>query len=97
MIIARATLTAGTDHGKYMRGESFHALFFVDAVGDEALDAVASRELSARGWASMIIERYKDVTDFDQFAGKDTPEADAFREARRTGFGVVVYLPSIAT
>jgi hypothetical protein len=94
MIIARANLVAGENHEKYARGDSFPVLFFVKTVSDEELEVTAFRELSKRGWASMAIERYKDVTDFNQFAGKDTPEAEAFREAMQTGFGMVVYMPS---
>ena len=91
MIIVRATLTAGADHAKYARGDLFPALFFVKTVSTDKLEVIASRELSERGWASMAIERYKDITDFNQFADKDTPEAEAFREALHTGFGIVVY------
>ncbi|MEQ1597614.1 MAG: hypothetical protein ABL985_21240 [Casimicrobium sp.] len=97
MIIVRANLIAGADHSKYAHGESFPALFFVKTVSAAELEAIASRELSERGWASMAIERYKDVTDFNQFAGKDTPEAVAFHEALHTGFGIVVYPPSGGT
>lgn len=39
----------------------------------------------------MAIERYKTVTNYEQFNGQDTPEAGAFRDALETGFGVVVY------
>ena len=91
MIVARATLVAGPHHEKYEAGSSLPALLFVNSPTDEALEAVASRKLAALGWASVSIERYKDVLGADQFQGKGTPEASAFRHAEETDFGVVVY------
>ncbi|WP_156087824.1 hypothetical protein [Lysobacter sp. Root667] len=91
MILAKATLVSGPRHAKYAPGTSLPALLFVDVLSSDELEAVASRELTALGWASMAIERYKDVTDHEQFRGKDTPEAGAFRDALEKGFGVVVY------
>ena len=91
MILASATLVAGTTHSKYTAGTSLPALLFVDVLATEDLEAVATRELASLGWATMAIDKYKDVTNYDQFQGKDTPEAAAFRDAVETGFGVVVY------
>jgi hypothetical protein len=91
MILARATLVSGATHSRYAAGTSVPALLFVRTDTFEDLEAVASRELTALGWASMAIERYKDVTDHEQFRGEDTPEAEAFRDAVENGFGVVVY------
>jgi len=91
MILAKATLVAGPRHEKYVAGTSLPALLFVNVHSDDGLEKVASRELADLGWASMAIESYKDVTDHEQFQGKETPEAAAFREAVDTGFGVVVY------
>jgi len=91
MIVARATLVAGPRHERYAAGLSLPALLFVNSATEETLEVVASRELAALGWATMSIERYKDVSDRNQFLGKDTPEASAFRDAEETGFGVVVY------
>ena len=97
MIIARATLVAGPSHPKYGAGTSLPALLFASVATDEELEAVASRELAERGWSSMAIERYKDVSGHEQFTGKDTPEAGAFRNAVDSGFGVVVYPPGGGT
>ena len=91
MILASATLVAGARHEKYAPGTSLPALLFVDVPTSDELEAVATRELAALGWGTMAIERYKDVTDHEQFQGKDTPEAGAFRDAVASGFGVVVY------
>ena len=91
MIIASATLVAGPHHKKYAPGTSLPALLFVNVPTSDEVETVASRELADRGWTTMAIERYKDVTDHEQFQHKDTPEAGAFRDAIETGFGVVVY------
>ncbi|UNK50640.1 hypothetical protein MNR01_06445 [Lysobacter sp. S4-A87] len=91
MILASATLVAGSRHEKYAAGTSLPALLFVNVHSDDELEEVASRELADLGWASMAIDRYKDVTNHEQFQAKDTPEAGAFRDALETGFAVVVY------
>ena len=86
-----ATLVAGPHHSKYASGVSLPAILFVNVAATDQLEAVASRKLVELGWASMAIERYKDVLDQEQFDQKHTPEAEAFRDAVETGFGVVVY------
>ncbi len=91
MIMASAKLVAGPRHDKYAAGTSLPALLFVNVSNSDDLEVVASRELSDLGWATMAIDRYKDVTNHDQFHGRNTPEAGAFRDAVETGFGVVVY------
>jgi len=91
MILAGVTLVAGSRHKKYAAGQSIPAILFVDVQSDDELELVAVRELSERGWASMAIEHYKTVTNYEQFNGQDTAEAGAFRDALETGFGVVVY------
>ena len=91
MILAKATLVSGPTHAKYEAGTALPALLFVDVPTEDDLEAVALRELAALGWASMAVELYKDITNYDQFQGKDTPEAGAFRDALENGFGVVVY------
>ena len=91
MICVGATLVAGQNHKKYAPGISVPAILFVNVQATDEVEVVASRELAALGWATLAIERYKDITDHSQFHGKDTPEAGAFRDAMETGFGVVVY------
>ncbi|GAB3361914.1 hypothetical protein GCM10027430_36000 [Lysobacter tyrosinilyticus] len=91
MILAKATLVAGPHHDKYAPGTSLPALLFVNVRTSDELDEAVSRELAQLGWATMAIERYKDVTDHGQFEGKDSPEASAFRDALENGFGIVVY------
>ena len=91
MICVGATLIAGQNHKKYAPGISLPAVLFVNVQATEEVEAVASRELAALGRATLAIEQYKDVTDYAQFQGMDTPEAGAFRDAIETGFGVVVY------
>ncbi len=91
MIMAKATLVAGSNHAKYAPGTSLPALIFVKVLTDQDAESAASRELADRGWASLAIERYKDITDHAQFEGKTTPEAEAFRDAIASGFGIVVY------
>ena len=91
MILAKATLVAGSRHEKYAPGTSLPALLFVNVATSDELEEVASRELADLGWATMAIDRFKEITDHEQFEGKDTPEAGAFRDAMEKGFGVVVY------
>jgi hypothetical protein len=91
MIMAKATLVAGFSHAKYAPGTSLPALMLINVLTDQDAESAASKELADRGWATMAIERYKDITDGTQFEGKATPEADAFRDAIASGFGIVVY------
>ena len=91
MILALATLVSGPRHEKYAAGRSLPAVLFINANTDDEAEAIASRELGHLGWASMSIERYKDITDHEQFNDSDTTEALAFREALSTGFSIIVF------
>ena len=91
MMLAQAVLVAGPKHADYAVGTSLTAIMFVKVQTDDDMDTVASRELAELGWAAMTIERYEYITDLEQFEGKDTPEADAYRDAVETGFGIVVF------
>ncbi|MBJ7575492.1 hypothetical protein [Luteimonas sp. MC1828] len=95
MIAIRANLVAGERHEKYPAGSSMAAMIFVGADGDDAAEEIATRELAARGWATMEIERFRDITNYSQFYGEDTPVNGAFQDARESGFGLVVY-PELA-
>lgn len=91
MILAKATLVSGSSHETYPAGTSMPALLFIVARTEDEAEAIASRELASLGWATMSIEQYKTITDFEQFHGKDTLEASAFRDALESGFSTVVF------
>ena len=91
MILVQAVLVAGPKHVKYAAGTSLTAVMFVKAQTDDDMETVASRELAELGWATMSIERFKHLTDLEQFNGMDTVEALAYWEAVETGFGIIVF------
>ena len=64
---------------------------FVDAESESEALKIAESELEERGWATLAHEATKDVADYTQFQGRQTVEADAFRDAVSSGFGIVVY------
>jgi hypothetical protein len=91
MMIAQATLIAGAKHERYAAGTKMPAIMFLNATDEDEAEAIASRELSQLGWATMQIERYKDVTDYKQFDERDPVLTEAFRNAQATGFGIIVF------
>ena len=91
MILAKATLVSGPCHTKYPADTSLPAILFINAKTEDAAEQIASRQLLAMGWSKMTIERYKDVSDYSQFEGTNTPESAAFQDAISSGFALVVY------
>jgi len=63
---------------------------FINVLTDQDAESAASKEVADRGWATLEIERYKDITDQAQFEGKATPGAEAFRDAVASGFGISI-------
>lgn len=91
MLCARATLTAGPRHKRYKPGTQVNALVFARAAGHpDELQGDAFKPLAARGWQRMTINGHKKMADDHQFSAPESPEAEAFRAALDTGFGVVV-------
>ena len=90
-MIAKATLVAGPRHARYESGKSVPALLFFWVATEEEAEGIASRELAALGWSTMAIEKYKHVSDLEQFENSESPEAAAARAAQLSGFEVVVY------
>jgi hypothetical protein len=91
VLCARATLTAGPKHKRYKAGTAVRAMVFAkSAEHPDELQGEAFKGLAARGWKRMTIDGHKLVPDDTAFSAPDSPEAEAFRAALDTGFGIVV-------
>ncbi len=90
MMCIRANLVSGT-HERFPPGTSVAALLFVQAKDLDAAEEIAGRTLAEHGWARMETERVKTVTDHSQFDDRDDVVGQAFRDARASGFGHVIY------
>ena len=91
MLCARATLTAGPRHKRYKAGTVVEAVVFARAASHpDDLEGEALKPLAARGWQRITITGHKQVAEDYQFSAEEAPEAQAFRAALDTGFGVLV-------
>ena len=66
-------------------------MMFVDADSENEALKLAESELEDLGWASWSHESTELVPYDSRFEAEASPEARAFREARRTGFALVVF------
>lgn len=90
MICIRANLVSGT-HERFPPGTSVAALVFVQAEDLDPAEETAGRTLAEHGWARMETERVKTVTDYSQFVDRDDVVGKAFRDAKASGIGHVIY------
>ena len=91
MILLTATLVAGSRHPKLPAGHSLVVMMFVDAQSETEALKLAESELEDLGWATLAHESTEEFPDHFQFRDSASPEARAFGEAQRTGFGLVVF------
>ncbi|MGO4549557.1 hypothetical protein AB4059_00415 [Lysobacter sp. 2RAF19] len=54
-------------------------------------EEIAGRTLAEHGWARMETERVKTIADYSQFDYRDDVVGQAFRDAKESGFGHVIY------
>lgn len=91
MILLTAHLVAGSRHPNLSAGQSLVVMMFVDAGSEAEALKLAESELEDLGWATMTHESTEVVAYEPRFEGEDSPQARAFRSARTTGFGLVVF------
>jgi hypothetical protein len=94
MLCIRATLTAGSAHEKFHAGQHVASILFAATMSLEQAEDLLAPVLAARGWATMAIERYKEVREIE--AINDPLLREAFRDAEASGVGYVIFpeLPS---
>ena len=66
-------------------------MMFVDAHSENEALKLAESELEDLGWASLTHESTEVVAYDPRFEAENSPQARAFRAARATGFGLVVF------
>ncbi|BCT92466.1 hypothetical protein LYSHEL_14900 [Lysobacter helvus] len=91
MICIRANLVSGPAHARFPPGTKVGALLFVQADDDATAEDIAGKSLAALGWASLETERLKTITDYAQFDARDDVVGEAFRDARSSGFGHILF------
>jgi hypothetical protein len=91
MLCARATLTAGPRHKRYKAGTAVHAVVFAkDAKHPDDLQGDHFKGLAVRGWQRMTIQGHKLLPEDHDISASDSVEAEAFRHALETGYGIAV-------
>ena len=91
MILLTAKLVAGSKHPKLSAGQSMVVMMFVDAHSENEALKLAESELEDLGWATLTHESTEVVAYDPRFEAENSPQARAFRAARATGFGLVVF------
>ena len=66
-------------------------MMFVDADSENEALKLAESELEDLGWATLTHESTQVVAYHPRFETEPSPHAHAFRTARTTGFGLVVF------
>jgi len=89
MLCIKAMLTAGSTHEKIRVGKRVPAILLVAATSLEQAEDMIAPVLAARGWATMAIERYKEVQEIE--AVNDQLLRDAFHDAEASGVGYVIF------
>jgi hypothetical protein len=90
MIAIKATIVAGPRHKRYEAGRSMAAILFVVATDVDAAENIALKELAERGWEEAVVENRKQMSEY-RFRGDDPILRNAFDDAEKTGFALVVY------
>ena len=91
MICLFANLIAGNSHEQFAAGTSVAAVIYVRAETLDAAERIVVQELPSRGWSEMETSRAKEITDYSQFDGREDAAGQAFRSAKSSGFGMVIY------
>ena len=91
MLLLRANLEASESNPRFAAGARIAALLFVVAPDLDVAEERASSELGGKGWCRMETERTKEVTNYAQLEGREDVVGEAFRDARASGFGHVLY------
>jgi hypothetical protein len=91
MILLTANLVAGPKHPRLSAGHSLVVMMFVDSDSENEALKLAESELEDLGWATFTHESTEVVPYNPRFEAEDSPQAQAFRTARATGFGLVVF------
>ena len=94
MLCARATLTAGPRHKRYKPGTAVRAVIFAKhAKHPDELQGDALKGLAKRGWQRMTISGHKLLPEDHEISAGESLEAQAFRNALDTGYGIAVLGP----
>ena len=91
MICIGATLVSGSTHERFPAGISVKAILIVQAEDLDTAENIAAEVLGKLGWARIETERVKTISDDSQFDNDDGVIAQAFRDAKESGFGHVIY------
>jgi hypothetical protein len=91
MICIAATLVSGPTHEGFPAGTSVKAILIVQAEDLDTAEDIAAEALGKLGWARIQTERVKTISDDSTFDNPDGVTAQAFRNAKESGFGHVIY------
>ena len=89
MLCIEATLTAGSTHEKFHAGQHVAAILLAATTSLEQAQDMLAPMLAARGWATMTIERYKEVQGIE--AVNHPLLREAFSDAEASGGGYVIF------